>query len=236
MTQTTFHAIVNFLKCNKCSEVVTLVVVQITDDMKHDSFISRAAQNTTFEYLASKGIDLSTIIQFCDNCAAQYKSCHLFAELARLSLNVIRVFFGEKHGKSHADSLFGRLKSWMGYQIRTRHAVIRNTRNFFTYCRDHYATPQCEDICQHYRVVFQYLRPSDIRRKQDCDLDEAVDKTMKLYSVRNMKDPLTLKARNVPCLCPPCVTEDGLCLNRNFADPWLLIHLRPKKGDNPRNM
>ena len=141
-SQTTIHAVINFFLClrESCSEVVTLAVVQISDDMKHDSFLSCTAQNANFKYLATLGIALDMIIQFCDNCSAQFKSRRPFAELARLSLNVIRVFYGKKHGKSHADSLFGRLKAWMSHRIRTRKAAIRNARDFFNHCKEHYET------------------------------------------------------------------------------------------------
>ena len=82
--QMTIHATITFFKCqrNACNEIVTLALVHISDDMKHDSFLSRAAQTLTFKYLANLGIPLDLILQFCDNCAAQYKSQRPFAELA----------------------------------------------------------------------------------------------------------------------------------------------------------
>ena len=44
-----------------------------------------------------------------------------------------------------------------------------------------------------------------------------------------------MKVRHVPCLCPACLDDDGQeCQNSHFADPWKLVHLKPKKGDNPR--
>ena len=56
-TQTTIHATINFFKCprKKCNELVTLALVHISDDLRHDSFLSRAAQNLTFKYLANLG-------------------------------------------------------------------------------------------------------------------------------------------------------------------------------------
>ena len=138
-TQTTIHGTVNFFPCPRqnCKEIVTLSLVHITDDLKHDSFLSRAVQNLTFKHLVNFGILLDLIIQFCDNCVAQYKSCRPFAELARLSLNIISIYLGEKHGKSHADALFGHLKAWMTYNIRNRHFVVRNAQDFFKFCREY---------------------------------------------------------------------------------------------------
>ena len=116
-TQTTLHATVNFYQCliPGCSKIITLALVHVSDDMKHNSFLSRAAQNMTFRYLANLGIPLDLVIQFCDNCAAQYKSHRPFIELAKSPLDIIRVYFGEKHGKSHADGLFGMIKAWMSF-------------------------------------------------------------------------------------------------------------------------
>ena len=101
-TQTTIHGTVNFFTCpnSGCEEVVTLVLVHISDDLKHDSFLSRAAMNMTFKYLVQIGIPLHVVIQFCDNCASQYKSRRPFVEIVRCSLNLIRVYYGEKHGKA----------------------------------------------------------------------------------------------------------------------------------------
>ena len=81
-TQTTIHATINFFVCPRegCNEIVTLALVHISDDLKHDSFLTRAAQNMTFKYLVEIGVPLDLIIQFCDNCAAQYKSRRPFAE------------------------------------------------------------------------------------------------------------------------------------------------------------
>ena len=120
-TQMTIHGTVNFFRCSKedCNEIVTLALVHISDDMKHDSFLSRAAMNMTFNYLVQIGIPLDLVIQFCDNCASQYKSRRPFVEIARCALQLIRIYFGEKHGKSYADGLFGRLKSWMSYKIKS---------------------------------------------------------------------------------------------------------------------
>ena len=233
-TQTTIHGTINFFRCTRshCNEIVTLSLVHISDDMKHDSFLARAAQNMTFQYLVNAGVPLDLILQFCDNCSCQYKSRRPFAELARCALAIIRVFFGEKHGKSHADALFGRLKAFMSYHIKTRHVIVKNAYDFFTYCRDHFQTPHIPDTCQHYRVEFEYIRPSNVKRTQDCDLDTHVPQTQDYYSVRNTPEPLELKFRKVPCLCPSCISEQGECMNKEHADSWKLVKLIPKRGDS----
>ena len=151
-TQTTIHATINFFRCPRqnCDQIVTLALVHVSDDKKHGSFLSRAAQNLTFAYLVAAGVPLDLVIQFCDNCASQYKSRRPFTEMARSSLQLICVYFSEKHGKSHTDALFGRLKAWMTCNIRTRKFVVTNAHDFYRYCKEYYETPRMDDCCQHY--------------------------------------------------------------------------------------
>ena len=171
--------------------------------------------------MVNLGIPLDLIIQFCDNCAAQYKSRSSFAELARTALKIIRVYFGEKHGKSHADTLFGCLKAWM-YNIRNRHFVVKNAHDFFKFCRQYYQTPPLWTMIAASTIVSN-LSSSDhaILDEARTDLDKAVEGMHDIYSVRNTSQPLELKVRHVPCLCPPCITENGeICHNHAQTDPW----------------
>ena len=82
-TQTTIHATLNFYKCLQSgyTEVVTLALMHITADLKHDSFLARAAMNLTFAYLVAIGVPIDIVLQFCDNCTAQYKSRRPFVEI-----------------------------------------------------------------------------------------------------------------------------------------------------------
>ena len=210
--------------------MVMLALVHISADMKHDSFLAQSIMNLTFKYLVQAGIPLQQVIQFCDNCAAQYKSRRPFVEITRCALDLIRVYFGEKHGKSHADALFGRLKAWMTFKIKAQHFVVKSAFDFYRFCREFYQTNIRPGCCQHYRVEFEFVRPCDVRRHQDSDLDKAVEHTHKIYSVRNTPEPLQLKVRSVPCLCPPCVSQIGTCLNSTHTDPWKLVKLIPVKG------
>ena len=230
----TIHATVNFFRClqDGCNEVVNLSLVHVSADLKHDSFLARAAMNMTFAYLVEVGVPLELVLQFCDNCAAQYKSWHPFVEIMRCALKVIRTYFGEKHGKSDADALFGRVKAWMSYKIKARHFIVKSAYDFYKFCREYYKTPVLQGCCQHYRVHFEFIQPCDVRRHQDSDLDKAVENTQKLYSVCNTDEPLQLKVRSVPCLCPPCIQDNGPCENSAQTDPWKLVTLIPSKGSN----
>ena len=164
-TQTTIHATVNFYRCPQkdCNDVVTLSLVHITADLKHDSFLAHAAMNLTFSYLVEISVPLDIVLQFCDNCSAQYKSRRPFVEITRCALQLICTYFGEKHGKSHADALFGHVKAWMIYKIKARHFIMKSAFDFYKFCREFYQTPVLKGCCQHYRVHFEFIRPCDVR-------------------------------------------------------------------------
>ena len=68
-TQTSIHAIINYFKCPvpQCTDTVTLILGQITKDLHHDSFVARAGHDAAFNYIAQLGLQMDTIIQFCDN-------------------------------------------------------------------------------------------------------------------------------------------------------------------------
>ena len=235
-TQTTIHATVNFMICpvDGCNKIYKVTLVHISADLQHDSFLARACQRMTMEYLCSIGIQLETVIQFTDNCKAQYKSKRPFAELARQSVPIIRCYFGEKHGKSHADALFGRLKKWMMDNIKSGRFIIRDAKDFYECCKTEYETKELHPCkSQHKRVVFQYVNPSDINRHHDCDVS-TVKGTSKFFSVRNTENPLEILSREIPCLCNPCITNHGTCLNSRFTDKWKLQKLEPIKGENIR--
>ena len=223
-TQTCIHAVINYFLCQNegCREKVTLILAQLTDDLQHNSFVARVDHDAAFNYLAQIHVPMELILQFCDNCSSQYKSRCPFAKLARCPLDVIRVYFGEKHGKSHCNGFFSRLKGWMSYKIKAHHFVITDANDFFRCCKEEYETPPASPgTCQHYRVVFQFLWPSDVRRHHDCDLDQAVAGTRSMYSIRNTPEPLKLKVRHTPCLCQPCIADNGEnCRNSLYTDPW----------------
>ena len=235
-TQTTIHATVNFMLCpvTGCKEVFVVTVVHISADLQHDSFLARACQRMNTEYLASIGINMDIVIQFTDNCKAQYKSKRPFAEIARNSTPIIRCYFGEKHGKSHADALFGRLKKWMMDNIKSGHFVVRDAKEFYNCCKAEYETKDMHPCrSKHRRVVFQYVSPSDISRHYDCNVN-TVKGTLKFFSVRNTSQPLELLSREIPCVCPPCIGNNGICLNNSFTDAWKLEKLEPIRGENVR--
>ena len=53
-TQMTIHATINFYKClqKNCQEIVTLALVHISDDLKHDSFFIKSSYESDIQVLS----------------------------------------------------------------------------------------------------------------------------------------------------------------------------------------
>ena len=79
----------------------------ITDDLCHDKFAVRAFEKQTLDHLKAKGFIPNQIIQFCDNCAGQYKSKGPFQFVSESEIPILRMFFGARHGKGPADGVVG---------------------------------------------------------------------------------------------------------------------------------
>ena len=119
----------------------------------------------------------------------------------------------------------------MSYKIKCHQFIVKDAFDFYKHCREHYQTPVMpENSCQHYRIQFQFIRPSVVNRHHDCDLDQPIPNTHDYYSICNTPEPLKLKVRKVPYLCPPCIKNDITeCFNSSYTDDWRTVHLIPKK-------
>ena len=50
-----------------------------------------------------------------------------------------------------------------------------------------------------------------------------------------MSELLKLKVRHIPCLCPPCIFDDGqMCHNHPYTDSWRTVDLIPTKGGSKK--
>ena len=67
------HPIVKYFKMED-GKRITEEHIMLSDDLLHDKFAVRAFEKTTMDNLRAKGIVQKQIIQFCHNCAVQYKS------------------------------------------------------------------------------------------------------------------------------------------------------------------
>ena len=108
-SQTVLHPIVNYY-LDKEGKLITEEHLMISDDLKHDKFAVREFEKRSLEKLKEKGFVPNQIIQFCDNCAGQYKSKGPFQFISEAGIPTLRMFFGARHGKGPADGVVGRIK------------------------------------------------------------------------------------------------------------------------------
>lgn len=88
-----------------CDEIVDESVVFITADMKHDSYMVKAATDRLEKHLKEKGVPVEKHIIYSDGCSAQFKSKVPFLNLLDKHTEIF--YFGIQHGKSQCDALGG---------------------------------------------------------------------------------------------------------------------------------
>ena len=84
--------------------IVTEHFYVISPDEKHDQHFSHHSQKLISDYLKSICYDVEVMHEFCDGCAAQYKSRHCFGDIAHSVSEfgyskLIRKFFETSHAK-----------------------------------------------------------------------------------------------------------------------------------------
>ena len=125
--QTVIHLIVNYY-IGKDGKLVTEEHIMITGDLSHDKFAVKEFERQTLEHLKNKGFVSNQTIQFCDNCAGQYKSKCPFQFISASGIPTLRMFFGARHGKGPADGVVGRIKSAAKRAVKAHRVVIWNAQ------------------------------------------------------------------------------------------------------------
>ena len=86
------HLIVNYYLDDN-GKMVTEEHLMISDDLRHDKFAVREFEKVSLQKLKDKGFVPEQIIQFCDNCAGQYKSKGPFQFISDSGIPTLRMFF-----------------------------------------------------------------------------------------------------------------------------------------------
>lgn len=227
--QTVLHPIINYYLDPKTNKFTTNEHMMITDDLQHDKFAVRTFEKLSMKQLETDGFVPKQIIQFCDNCAGQYKSKGPFQYLSFSDIPTQRNYFGSRHGKGPADGAVGRAKQLATRAKKSRRVIIRNAFDFYTHLdaesRKHASKRQETD-----RVFKQkFFWVPNIERNNDI-VAVTTKKTRKFYSIRSTGCRMVIEARNVACLCPSCLTNDGSdCPNKEYAQEWKAYDLRTGK-------
>lgn len=218
-TTTSLHGTAMFYKCpvTGCDETVTHEVIHVSGDHKHDSFFVQMCETGTRDLLEEYGLSVEQIIQFVDNCSAQYKSFRPFFFISICGIPIVRVFYGSSHAKGSADSIFGRIKPRVKQAIVSGKVTIKDAHDWFTYCEANFATKKpVEGQCQHYRLSFEYLENVNHKGRRL----ETVVGTLQFHSVRNVGQRMVIESRNVACVCDNCLSNSEPCLNPAYTKKW----------------
>ena len=71
--QATIHPTVAYY-IGVCGELIKEEIIHITGDHKHDHNAVSEFQKKTIEHLKGKGVEITEIIEWTDDCSNQYKS------------------------------------------------------------------------------------------------------------------------------------------------------------------
>ena len=227
--QTTMHPICINFRCTEdnCNELVTLEMVCFTEDLKHDSLAVKTFEDAAENYLRSIGIPVNVIFQWSDNCSNQYKSKYAFDIISTSATPKMRNYYGEKHGKSAADGIIGRLKMKIDQEIRSGTVTLDTTDDLYNYCINKLETAPTIG-CQHYRR--HYILIEEIPRPKRTAEPSRVMDTLKIHSVRSTGIPGVVEKQELSCMCDVCMEGGERCQNLHLVLGWSRVDLFSKSG------
>ena len=223
--QTVIHPIVNYY-IGKDGKLVTEHIM-ITDDLSHDKFAVKEFERQTLEHLKNKGFVPNQIIQFCDNCAGQYKSKGPFQFISASGIPTLRMIFVARHEKGPADGVVGRIKSAAKRAVKAHRVVIQNAQQFADFCKSQFKhnayDPQKGEV-QHFLQEFFFVE--EIPRDDSLVVAVTTPNTHSFYSICSTGKFCIIEAREVSCTCESCVEcNEEECPNQAYASKWKAISL-----------
>ena len=118
-----------------------------------------------------------------------------------MKIRIMRNYWGENHGKGHADSVIGRVSQVIKSAIARGKTSISHGIDMALYLQMHKGTQNIEEEkCQHFRQSFVYV--DSINRLFDRNLTvKTLKGTRELHCIQNTDVPGVLKVRRSSCLC-----------------------------------
>ena len=226
--QTTIHPIVNYYCCPKeCGNIVTHEQIFITDDITHDHYAVDHFVGIGMGDLKKMGISVTNLVQATDNCKNHYKSKGPFETLTKRKMPTMRIFYGERHGKSEADGVTGRCKQAVERARLSRQAIMTDAEEVHIYCQSKLQTTieEGSDNCQHFIQTFHFVKKGEINRNWPV-LKTGIKKSSLFHQIRSTGVPYVLEARPIACLCNSCYWGEGKCPNARYIDDWKVYKLK----------
>ena len=177
--------------------------------------------------MKDKGFIPKQIIQFCDNCAGQYKSKGPFHFISESGIPTLCMFFTVRHGKGPADGVVGRIKGLGKKAVQGRKAVIHNAKDFADFCFEKCShTKYNKDSPTPQYFIQEFFYVTDILRDEENITAVMAPNTRSFYSIRSTGKFCIIEAQEVSCCCDFCVFGDGSdCPNQAYVLNWKSINL-----------
>ena len=131
------HSVVVYYKC-QCEATITDEIIHFTADLRHDAFAVEEFEKKTIQHLKSKQVKMKYIYEYSDNCTAQYKSKIPFRILSKSTIPIMRNYFCEKHGKSVADGLVGRLSQFLYTAVWMEGEELPDAEALYKFCKENW--------------------------------------------------------------------------------------------------
>ena len=236
--QVTIHPTVAFYVCETCGKVVKEEIIHITSDKKHDVHSVHVFQDKSIRHLLAKGIRIEEIIEFTDHCSSQYKSKTAFFLLSNLKIPLCRHYFGVKHGKGPSDRAGAHYKNFVRKTVKSGKRFMTSCSDLAKYSQEEYDHQiECDEDRNDERsehdgkrkknpahslrkVIYTTTDMKKLRGKYDDEKLKAITDTRLIHSIRNTGVAAVLEFRNMDCCCTACITGQGECSYKEYADVW----------------
>lgn len=215
---TLFSSVIYYRCPYGCGQLVTVKVMGISADLKHDAYLVRAFQLATYRYLAKSGIIPGKIYMWSDNCSSQFKSKLPFAHMSSSSWKIEHNYFGAEHGKGPADAFVGRVKFLLDLLIRSKQVIVSDAKSVCEALTRKMGRSFVRGSCQHNQVHFVLIENVQRQGEPDDPEPKTLKGTRSFHSVKNIGRKGQVLARFNTCMCNVCQGLcDGCCPNKELV-------------------
>ena len=229
-TQVTIHPFACHYICPRDGALVTDNFIIISDNLKHDANAVKIYTSLVLRSIKEeRGITVTSIVQFTDGCAAQYKSRLPFLHISEMEIPTVRSYFGSRHGKGPCDGLAALVKTAATRAIKSKRATISSAKTMYDFANDHLTCFDHDHKKGHRKFLFVGADEMTQSEESPDDL-ETVQGTQHLHCVSSTGERGKIKVRLLSCSCLPCKDGDYEdCADPGVVGPWEPVSLTEKK-------
>ena len=227
------HPIINHRICPDDGKMIVEEHIIVSDNLNHDKHAVKSFESASLQELHTNGFEPTHLLQFCDNCAAQYKSKGPFQYLSTSEIPAIRSYFGPNHSKGPSDSATGRVKCAIVWAHNARVCDLKNAKEVYEFLKHKFeewerqCTRKSKGKCIHFFQKAIYVTDVECTDKIEAITTKG---SANFSTVHSTGSPFIVEARNVACLCPNCLFGDPCeCPNKHYSGDWIKFNLKTGK-------